>query len=140
MEDDEELYDDFFFDALTPGTPQTIEVRGKALHFEFHRVIPIGRVLKIQSLAARISMKDGKPVVETVDEAAALPEMMCAVLKSWPFKRAGKPLPISKETIEAMAPDLITALAPVVVEHFNQYQSKALKGVNGPFVKASADH
>src|SRR5258708_7843834 len=102
------LYDDFFSPQDAAPIPTTIEVRGKTLQIGL-RLLSYGDVRDLMNKNARIIVgPDGKPQVEMIQDADGDTAMMLAALKSWPFKdRDGSMVPINKQTLSEMHPDVM---------------------------------
>lgn len=140
MPDQDFLYDDFFSPKDAPGSPATIEVRGRSIPIRL-RVLNFGELRSFAQDNARVIIgADGKPQIEMIQdpERDGNTEMILASLREWPFKNPdGTMLEINEQHLHEMHGDVYTALLQKVTE-FAQATVKATQdGINGPFVKAS---
>jgi hypothetical protein len=98
---DEFLFDDYFDDPDIPGIELVIPFRGKPIPFRIKRSLSLGERQKANDAAIKIDIdKNGKPhLVGQPNQAAYTREIVLAGLLEWPFKKNGKPVEITRETV-----------------------------------------
>jgi len=130
------LYDDFFSSPDASPIPATIEVRGRKLSIGL-RMMGFGELQALMSKSLRITLDEaGKPQVEVVNESEGNTDLILACLRSWPFKnRDGSMVPITKETLAQMHPDVMVALLQRVSDFMEKSLKMQQEGIQGPFGK-----
>jgi hypothetical protein len=117
-------YDDFFVskDKKDAGEIVVVTLKGREVPIRFKRGISLGdkNAAKARSIVTRIK-PDGKPEIVSIDDSAFALELLSRTIIEWPFKyRDGRPVPISKDTIEEMFEDCADELALLVMKRFTK--------------------
>lgn len=102
-EQEEFLADDFFVDEEDAGVELIVNLAGRHVPLMVKRGLSFADISYAKQQATKMRFKpDGTPEVYAFDEAVMNVEILFRALKSWPFKRNGKPLPLTRENIKAL--------------------------------------
>lgn len=132
---DEFLYDDFFANDSAPGIEIEVPLRGKKIPFTIKRGISFKDFNEAKDAAMKMRFKpDGRPEVVSYSDHIFGVELLFRCIKGWPFRKDNQPIPVTRENIADMNPDVVGAVVAVL-------QEVASKGVEAlaPFVKVSGD-
>lgn len=134
MTDEMFLFDDFFVPNDDPGVQVDVAINGRSVPIMVKRGLSLGdrEAAKAIATKTRLDLTKGQLVVESFDDGAFTLELLFRCIKSWPFVRDGKQVPVTRENILALKSSAADAFA-LLVQNLVQDKSEALT----PFVKAS---
>ena len=136
------LFNDYFYDPRDEGVRIIVDFKEKHIPFRIKRTLTLKERQQAQSAAIKIDFdKRGQPTVTKLDQAAYTSGVVLAALKWWPFtyppdyevtKLAGRPVPINRETVDALDAGLNDLIANKVLG-LEEVQKAALD----PFARKS---
>lgn len=103
MENETFFFDEFFADES--GVEVWLPIRGRKVPLRIKRGLTLAEKLKAQSKAVKrhVDPATGRVVIDEINEAGGLEEVILAMLVSWPFTyRDGSPVPITRENINKL--------------------------------------
>lgn len=103
-QNDQTFYFDEFFGSDAEGVEVTLTIRGRAVPVRIRRGLTLREKVEAQAKAVKRHVTpDGRPVIDSIDEAAIAEELAFKLLLSWPFvTRDGSPVPITRENVAAL--------------------------------------
>ena len=129
-------FDDFFFkdDDLLDVS---VSIRGKTVPFKIKKGVSFSDIRAAQKNAVRITYKpDGSVASIDSDEGIAQLELLTRVLKEWPFKQNGEPLPITRENLDLLDGQVVQQLV-LKVRDIIQKGRESLDPLGSPSGEAS---
>lgn len=98
------FYFDEFFGSDAEGVEVTLTIRGRKVPVRIRRGLTLREKVEAQAKAVKRHVTpDGRPVIDSIDEAAIAEELAFKLLLSWPFvTRDGAPVPITRENVAAL--------------------------------------
>jgi hypothetical protein len=134
MSDEMFLFDDFFVPNDDPGVQVDVAINGRVVPIMVKRGLSLGDREAAKSVATktRLDPTKGTLTAESFDEGAFVVELLFRCIKSWPFVRDGKTVPVTRENILALKSSAADAFA-LLVQNLVQDKMEAL----APFGKAS---
>jgi hypothetical protein len=127
------LFEDFFVAPDDPGVEEIVEINGRQVPLMVKRGITLKDVEEAKTRAVKTHLSpSGQLVVDSIDEVVMTVEILLKAIKSWPFIKDGKPLPITRENLYAMRAEASAALQQLV-KKLTSGRRESL----GPFEKPS---
>lgn len=103
---EEQFYvDDFFAVEDAPGIKVEVKIRGRLVPFWLKRGLSLEDEMAAESVAVkRRVLPDGRVVIEGMDDAALVVELLYRHIKEWPFtdRKTGEKFPITRENIRKL--------------------------------------
>jgi hypothetical protein len=97
------LFDDFFGSEDDPGIVVEIKIRGRQVPITLRRGLTLADQMACQAAALKKRLVNGSIVMDGLDEAILVEEMMVRAIKAWPFQfKGGTPVPVTRENIRKM--------------------------------------
>jgi hypothetical protein len=112
------LFNDFFSDPKDAGLEITVQHADKDIPFRIKHSLNLKERQKAQDAAIKYSFDSkGKPVVSDMNQAAFTAGITLAALIWWPFTYPdGKPVPINKDTVDALDAAISDQIAAQVLK------------------------